>query len=189
MAPDNEPVLNLQRVLEWTLSYVAVPLAIVGVGVRGAVPDVLPDDWWTQQISRFGDAGAGIVWLVLGVRIITALADLYGPSTDYLRETSPFKIMAELVASYALAVYLFGLLFLSIYKADPNAFVLNNGLSFNFVTAEYYSVVTVTSTGYGDVTPKNQLAMLAAAGEMLFGYFYTVLFFSVLAGLAGRSRQ
>lgn len=45
----------------------------------------------------------------------------------------------------------------------------------------YFSVVTITTTGYGDIAPSGPMR-LAAAAEMLFGLAYSVLIVGVVAG-------
>ncbi len=52
----------------------------------------------------------------------------------------------------------------------------------------YFSVVTMTTTGFGDIVPKSGLAKLVVCVQILFGFLYNVLFFSIFAGLAGRKR-
>jgi len=53
----------------------------------------------------------------------------------------------------------------------------------------YFSVVTMTTTGYGDILPKSNWARLVVCVQIVFGFFYNILFFSIFAGLAGRKRS
>jgi hypothetical protein len=50
----------------------------------------------------------------------------------------------------------------------------------------YFSLVTITTTGFGDIYPDSEAAMMWVSGEILFGSFYGVLFLSVLGGLVVR---
>jgi hypothetical protein len=43
----------------------------------------------------------------------------------------------------------------------------------------------MTTTGYGDISPKSRWARFLVSIQILFGFFYNVLFFSIFAGLAG----
>ena len=54
--------------------------------------------------------------------------------------------------------------------------------------AMWWCMVTMTTTGYGDIIPKSGLAKLVVCVQILFGFLYNVLFFSIFAGLAGRKR-
>jgi hypothetical protein len=55
--------------------------------------------------------------------------------------------------------------------------------------ALYFSIVTITTTGFGDISPRSPLAKALVCTEILFGLAYAVLIFSVFAGLAGRARS
>jgi voltage-gated potassium channel Kch len=51
------------------------------------------------------------------------------------------------------------------------------------VTALYYSVVTLTTLGYGDVTPVTTAARMTAALEAMVGQVYLVVLVARLVGL------
>lgn len=55
----------------------------------------------------------------------------------------------------------------------------------------YYSFVTLTTTGYGDITPSAGIAQMTSAGEAVVGQLYVAIFIARLMGLhieAGRPR-
>ncbi|MEZ4333092.1 MAG: potassium channel family protein [Myxococcota bacterium] len=55
----------------------------------------------------------------------------------------------------------------------------------------YFSFITLTTTGYGDITPNAEIAQMLAAGEALIGQLYVAIFIARLMGLhieAGRPR-
>lgn len=55
----------------------------------------------------------------------------------------------------------------------------------------YYSFVTLTTTGYGDIIPNAEIAQMTSAGEALAGQLYVTIFIARLMGLhieAGRPR-
>ena len=43
-------------------------------------------------------------------------------------------------------------------------------LEFNFLTTFYYSVVTFTTLGFGDIIPKTSLSAMCVTAEVIFGY-------------------
>jgi hypothetical protein len=51
--------------------------------------------------------------------------------------------------------------------------------------AIYFSIVTMTT---GDIFPKSGWARFLVSVQILFGFFYNVLFFSIFAGVAGRRK-
>lgn len=54
--------------------------------------------------------------------------------------------------------------------------------------ALYFSIVTMTTTGYGDISPKSGFAKFLVSVQIIFGFLYNVLFFSIFASFAGRRR-
>jgi uncharacterized protein YjbI with pentapeptide repeats len=55
-----------------------------------------------------------------------------------------------------------------------------------FWTPFYFSLVTYTTLGFGDVTPANSVGELAVIAEVLFGYFTLGLLVSILANKVAR---
>jgi hypothetical protein len=61
-------------------------------------------------------------------------------------------------------------LFGYIYSLFPSSFFLANGRSATAFTFYYYSVVTFTTLGFGDVVPKDLWAELAVTVQVILGY-------------------
>ena len=80
---------------------------------------------------------------------------------------------------YLVITFIFAGLFASEWRADTNAF---KGLSKHppFIDFLYYSVMTISTTGYGDVTPQSLPAKLLAAAEVLIGLAWTVVIFAAV---------
>ena len=55
------------------------------------------------------------------------------------------------------------------FELGPPAFEVSN-LPWNYGTATYYSVVTFTTLGFGDITPKTQVAAWWVMAEVIIGY-------------------
>ena len=68
--------------------------------------------------------------------------------------------------SMLLAVY-FGINF---YFLGPEHFAVSGPLPFDFMTMIYYSVVTFTTLGFGDVTPKTHAGAWWVMAEVIIGY-------------------
>ncbi len=82
---------------------------------------------------------------------------------------------------YVLTVFAFGFLY-----------YLLQGLSkpVSFWEAQYFSVVTITTLGYGDISPSKSLAMIFTASEVLLGVLLLGLFlFRLTSDLAVGVRQ
>jgi len=85
--------------------------------------------------------------------------------------------------SVVLAI-IFGLMF---YRLGPEAFAVAD-LPWNLSTMIYYSVVTFTTLGFGDVTPKTTEAAWWVMGEVITGYVMLGGLISIFASkLARRS--
>lgn len=76
---------------------------------------------------------------------------------------------------------------LKYYTLGPNAFELSH-LGWNLKTVLYYSVVTFTTLGFGDVVPRTNEASFWVMAEVILGYFMLGGLISILATkLARRS--
>jgi uncharacterized protein YjbI with pentapeptide repeats len=83
----------------------------------------------------------------------------------------------------------FALLFAGVFFfcLGSDAFEIKH-LEFSFCTMLYYSVVTLTTLGFGDVTPKTEEASILVMAEVIIGYIMLGLLISILANkLARRS--
>ncbi len=63
--------------------------------------------------------------------------------------------------------------------------VASNGVRYSLIDCLYFSLVTFSTLGYGDITPKEQLMKLLCGSEAIMGAFIMGL---VVAGFANKSR-
>jgi hypothetical protein len=146
-------------------------------------------------------AGAGLVALGLSA------ADHRGAATIVLGASSAAVAVASVVAVVrrvsrhlridihtvlaALCIYLLlGLFFASVFLlvgATGGAFFASGhvGRGNDYL---YFSFVTLTTTGYGDLTPGSDLARMLAVAEALTGQLYLVSVVALLVGNFGKSR-
>jgi hypothetical protein len=100
------------------------------------------------------------------------------------------KVTADTVMG-ALCIYLLlGLLFATadaFYNAEVVPFFAQQGAhsASDFV---YYSFITLTTVGYGDLTPGTGVARVFAVAEALLGQLYLVTVISLLVGNLGAQR-
>lgn len=125
-----------------------------------------------------------IAWLVYAVALIV-VALFRMPSVD------TNTILAAIVA-YVLAAVAFASLFELIELMQPGSF---RGLSMDGLQREiehtllYFSVVSITTMGYGDIVPVSSLARSFASLEGMFGTLYLAVMIARLVGLHGRSED
>jgi voltage-gated potassium channel Kch len=99
----------------------------------------------------------------------------------------------KIVGSVSLYL-LIGLMWTTVYMMllvfDPHAF---NGIETArwqqlFSRVAYYSFVTLTTLGYGDISPASRIAEFFAEMETVTGVFYMAIFVSSLINLQGSKR-
>jgi hypothetical protein len=160
--------------------------SVFGLLIEAATPHLLPQTAFTKYVGGAANAGVFAVWFYLAWRIFSALRGIYGPDgARYFERTSIGRIIFQVTAAYILAAFCFAVLYVYIGRQDPGAFSDRLKLGDAF----YFSLVTMTTAGYGDILPKSGLARAVVCVQILFGVLYNVLFFSIFAGLAGRRRE
>lgn len=165
---------------------VLIGYSIVGLLVEAAVPQLLPENGLTISVGESAKAGVFAIWFYLIWRIFWTIQGIYGAeSARYLECTPIWRILLDVTAAYVLAAFCFSVLYVYLVRQDANAF----SAELNLGNALYFSIVSMTTTGYGDISPKSGWAKFLVCLQILFGFLYNVLFFSIFAGLAGRRRS
>ena len=80
---------------------------------------------------------------------------------------------------YLVIAFTFADLFAAVWRADSTAF---KGLPEHpsLIDFAYYSVMTISTTGYGDVAPQSPPAKLLASAEAIIGLAWTVVVFAAV---------
>lgn len=96
------------------------------------------------------------------------------------------KVTAEVlrgaICVYLMIGFLWGIAFKIIYMFDSNAF--SNITPENYIYKfNYFSFITLTTVGYGDITPQNPLAMSLANVEAIIGQLFPAIVIARLVGL------
>ncbi len=102
-------------------------------------------------------------------------------------EVDSNKIIGSL-SLYMLIGLMFTTIYLMILIFDPDAF---NGIKItewehSFFSVAYFSFVTLTTLGYGDISPATPIAKFFVTLEAVTGVFYMAIFVSSLINLAGK---
>ena len=97
------------------------------------------------------------------------------------------EVMCAGISIYLLLGLLWMFAYLLVAGAVPDAFAFNAGPaashSMNGVTAFYFSFVTLTTVGYGDVTPVSNGARVLAVMEAMTGTLYVAVLITRLVAL------
>jgi hypothetical protein len=97
------------------------------------------------------------------------------------------EMRAEIIG--ALIKYIGGIIsFATIYNGlqmlySGRAFAVTNPSPFPYFDLLYYSLVTITTVGYGDITPSLWVSKIFVMGEILFGLGFALLLFTMLISL------
>lgn len=97
------------------------------------------------------------------------------------------EVLTEVILAATALYLILGSAFAAVYGVvfwvDPAAFTSATGGTVGWQQLLYYSYVTLTTLGYGDVLPVGHVAQSLAAFQAIAGTLYTVLLLSRLVGL------
>ncbi len=88
----------------------------------------------------------------------------------------------EAVNIYFLLGIIGSVLFRLVYAYDPNSFTVNQTGKMHVFDFIYYSFVTLTTLGYGDISPVNPLARSIAIMMSVAGQLYLTMIIALLVG-------
>jgi len=138
--------------------------------------------WTDMVLDHSGFSMASIVLVFVWLSYATSLIVTAMFRT---REVSTNAILGAIVA-YVLAMVAFASLFELVELIQPGSFTgLPVGQSQNDIEHAliYFSVVSITTMGYGDITPVSALARSLASIEGMFGTLYLAVMIARLVGL------
>ena len=101
------------------------------------------------------------------------------------------NIMVGALGMYLLIGLIWASVFLIILHFSPSAFegIEVNDYADNFSVAVYFSFVTMTSLGYGDISPAEPIAQVATIMAAITGAFYMAVVVATLVGARARANQ
>jgi len=161
-----------RRLIGWTLVALAFIERVAVIVVR---------NWWV-------DLAGSIVWLLLFAFV--TLSTLRG----VLRQKAVTgETISMSISVYLLFSFTWTLLYVVIFLLQPGAFSIA-GLAAPipghptdpqpmFPILGYFSLITLSTVGYGDITPMTLQARFAAAAEGIAGQFYLAILVARLVGM------
>lgn len=101
------------------------------------------------------------------------------------------NLMLGALALYLLIGLIWAMVFLLILVFSPDAFRGMSGADYadNFLTAIYFSFVTMTSLGYGDISPAEPMAQVATILAAISGAFYMAVVVASMVGARASTRN
>ena len=143
-----------------------------------ALPTIL-SSWAAQIISQ--DKTFLIVSFILSIIFYTyTIVQIF----RYIKRAEiTNKSIYAAVCIYLIMGILWGLTYLIIDHFTPNSFLENGKIvQISRTQSLYYSYMTLTTTGYGDIVPTNKYSRTAASIESVTGVLYVAVLISRLVG-------
>ena len=149
------------------LFYIGAAVGVVGLVVRWV-------GWRYPAVSRFREPTtmAAILFLLalLLVRVFRK-----GPiSSSRLQGAVAVYLLLGLTWAHAYVIF---------NRDHPNAFATTEDTPSTVAAWTYFSFVTLTTVGYGDITPKAPVARMLAVSEALTGQLYLAVMLARLVAL------
>jgi voltage-gated potassium channel Kch len=122
--------------------------------------------------------------LFIGVVIASILVFLF-KSEEVNRE-----VIYAAILLYLLAALLWAFVFTFLELIDPTSFNIDLSQPQSYLLVfQYYSFVTITTLGYGDITPVTEVAKAFSVLEAVVGQLYLVVAVAWLVGMHVSSRS
>ncbi len=151
----------------WALALLSVAAGGVQLSIDSPVPFLI---------------GRMIAFAFCLLSLLIVLSEvLFGKSVDANRVAGSVCVYLLLGLNWAF-VYSF------LYAVDPTSFVgLPEGADDLFLSLVYYSFVTLTTLGYGDISPGTHVARALAYLQAVSGVMYVAILIASLIGSSGRA--
>jgi hypothetical protein len=161
-----------RRWMSWLIALIGMML--VSAVLRGATDNDLYDVSFLLLMAAFLLVAA---WLVADRVLLTGSVDL--------------NTVVGSIALYLLIGQVFAIVYTVLLHFSPTALTgITDGPWYHLLSqANYFSLITLTTTGYGDIHPRLPVAQAIAAVEGVIGVFYMALVVASLVGaFLGRQR-
>jgi len=192
-------IILLQPLLQGVMFGQAILVLAYGVILAGGVYATRPQPWLSALCSTLAAALVGLSWylqhsgsseLAVALVVVTFLFGGFAVYRTLIMLVSAPAADADALAGaifgYFLLVLVWALLFRALETWSPGAFALaENGDPFTELL--YFSLVTITTLGYGDISPVAPFARISAGLEAAMGTLYiAILIARIVGALAGR---
>jgi predicted neutral ceramidase superfamily lipid hydrolase len=158
---------------------IALAAAIASVTIT-AVAEIFDVDEWTIPSTILS-------LMLLVITPVTVMARVVR------EERVTLNTVYGAVCVYLLLSLLYAFIFFLIEEIDPGSFTLGSDQTTAVSSFLYFSLVTQTTLGYGDITPKSEFAQSLASLQALMGQIFLVGTVARLVALqvahSGRSNQ
>ena len=131
--------------------------------------------FWPDRVSPFVYLVPATVFLLLVVAQLI-LFILRAPVVDA-------NVLCAGLSGYLLLGLLWTPLYIAVAGWNPAAFTMPAGGTMDYFTALYFSFITLSTVGYGDIAPVSKVARMLAPMESVVGLFYVAVLISRLVAI------
>lgn len=143
--------------------------------------------WYAVNLATLLGAPLDVLTVVLtSLVLICALVATFRALV--MASNTNVETLLAAVYGYHLLILAWTVLYLQIEKWAPGSFNLAEGANL-WSTLLFFSVVTMTTLGYGDVLPVGDFARMAAGFEAIFGVLYIAVMIGGIVGSMKSSRS
>jgi hypothetical protein len=136
--------------------------------------------WWLDEILIYGATRAAGLLFICFVVVELLRFILNAPRVDA-------EVLCAAVAGFLLSGLAWSLAYSLLDRLDPNSFVFTisskSGHSMHGFTSLYFSFITLSTVGYGDIVPASEVARMLAMVEAMFGMFYMAMLIARLVSI------
>ena len=134
---------------------------------------------WLKYFFSYGMFAA--TSMMVGI-LFTIVVAAYTLAFIIKSEMVTKEVIYAAMVVYLLVAQLWALIYTFLDLIDPTSFNLPQGQS-DFLLFEYYSFVTLTTLGYGDITPLTKVAKTFSVLEAVVGQLYLVVVVAWFVGM------
>lgn len=127
-----------------------------------------------------------LVFLPISTALYFSFAFIEILKKIFSSQSNNFNIVVGSVSAYILIGFIFGLAFIVIDTLTSNSFFFSNGAKENDLM--YFSFVTLTTLGFGDISPLTPLTKTLTIMEAIFGQIYLIVVISRIIGMQTTSQ-
>ena len=98
------------------------------------------------------------------------------------------NVLCAGLSGYLLLGLLWTPLYLAAWRWNPAAFTMPGGATLDGFSAIYFSFITLSTVGYGDIAPVSRVARMLAMTEAITGLFYVAVLISRLVSVYSSSQ-
>ena len=136
--------------------------------------------WWSAQFyqNRILDILSAIMGIIFFYHIaLTIFYDIFS------KTKATINIIFGALCAYFMIGFGWGFVYILADLIMPGSFQIAEAHIITFSDYSYYSFVTLTTLGYGDITPLTNATQMMSVLEAAFGQFYLAI---LIAGLVGK---